>query len=215
MSHVKDQIASLAATFVDNLVAAIRGATMDDLAELTDGSSPRPSKAMPSVAPSDLAEPPSVGKRGRAKRTASGRLKRRSPADIAKTIGAIEALLSSHPEGLRSEQIRAELRLEAKEIARPLFEAVVAGRLVAQGQKRATTYRLIKKTAKKTGTKETAVKKTAVKKTAAKKTAAKKTAAKKTATKKTAKSAVKKGAGAKAVKTKTAPAPNSALAPES
>ncbi len=213
MSHVKDQIASLAATFVDNLVAAIRGATMDDLAELTDGSSPRPSSKrapMPSAAPSDLAEPPSVGKRGRAKRTASGRLKRRSPADIAKTIGAIEALLSSHPEGLRSEQIRAELRLEAKEIARPLFEAVVAGRLVAQGQKRATTYRLIKKTAKKTGTKETAVKKTAVKKTAAKKTAAKKTAAKKTA-----KSAVKKGAGAKAVKTKTAPAPNSALAPES
>jgi hypothetical protein len=55
-------------------------------------------------------------------------------------IDEIATLLASHPEGLRAEQIRAALGVEAKELPRPLADALAAGRVTKTGQKRATTY---------------------------------------------------------------------------
>jgi hypothetical protein len=55
-------------------------------------------------------------------------------------VDGIVALLKQSPKGLRAEEIRAELGLQAKEMPRPLKEAVDAGRLRKSGQKRATTY---------------------------------------------------------------------------
>ena len=55
-------------------------------------------------------------------------------------VDAIADLLAKHPNGLRAEQIRAQLDVEAKELPRPLSDGVKAGRLTKQGQKRATTY---------------------------------------------------------------------------
>ncbi len=52
----------------------------------------------------------------------------------------ISALLARHPEGLRAEQIRAELGVQAKELPRPLADGLTEGRLSKTGQKRATTY---------------------------------------------------------------------------
>jgi hypothetical protein len=49
-------------------------------------------------------------------------------------------LLRQTPKGLRAEQIREELGLQAKELPRPLNEALDSGRLAKSGQKRATTY---------------------------------------------------------------------------
>jgi hypothetical protein len=55
-------------------------------------------------------------------------------------IEQIVSLLKSNPGGLRAEQIREELGLQAKELPRPLKEALDSGRLGKSGQKRATTY---------------------------------------------------------------------------
>jgi hypothetical protein len=55
-------------------------------------------------------------------------------------VDDIVTLLGKHPEGLRSEQIRAELDCQAKELPRPLADALEAGRISKSGQKRATTY---------------------------------------------------------------------------
>jgi hypothetical protein len=74
---------------------------------------------------------------GRAK---SERLGRRSADDISALVDRIVDLLAKSPEGLRAEQIRESLDLEAKELPRPLAEALSSRRIGKSGQKRATTY---------------------------------------------------------------------------
>jgi hypothetical protein len=55
-------------------------------------------------------------------------------------IESIVGVLSKAGSGLRAEQIRETLGVEAKELPRPLAEAISAGRITKTGQKRATTY---------------------------------------------------------------------------
>ncbi|HSY25335.1 MAG TPA: hypothetical protein VK841_24585 [Polyangiaceae bacterium] len=76
----------------------------------------------------------------RAARTASGRLPRRSADDIATELDKIVALVQKHKDGLRAEQIRTELEMQAKELPRVLKEGLNSKRLRSKGQKRATTY---------------------------------------------------------------------------
>lgn len=78
---------------------------------------------------------PAVARRGR-----DGRLGRRSTADIGRMVDSIVALLQKHPDGLRAEQIREALNCQAKELPRPLADALAEGRVSKTGQKRATTY---------------------------------------------------------------------------
>jgi hypothetical protein len=67
-------------------------------------------------------------------------LPRRSAGDIEQVVERIVGLLRQSPKGLRAEQIREKLALQAKELPRPLKEALDSGRLGKSGQKRATTY---------------------------------------------------------------------------
>jgi hypothetical protein len=62
--------------------------------------------------------------------------------DIEQVVERIVSLLRQSPKGLRAEQIREKLALQAKELPRPLKEALDSGRLGKSGQKRATTYYL-------------------------------------------------------------------------
>jgi hypothetical protein len=55
-------------------------------------------------------------------------------------IDAIVEVLTKNGSGLRAEQIREALSVEAKELPRPLADAISAGRITKTGQKRATTY---------------------------------------------------------------------------
>ena len=73
--------------------------------------------------------PPSTGQ-------ASAPLRRRHRAGCREIVG----LLSDNPAGLRAEQIRQKLGLQAKELPRPLKEGLEGGRLSKVGRKRATTY---------------------------------------------------------------------------
>ncbi len=89
-------------------------------------SRPRPAEPAPAAPP--------------AGRRAPLRSERRSAADIAETVDRIVALLEKNKRGLRAEQIRAALGLEAKALARPIASALVARRVRTIGRKRATTY---------------------------------------------------------------------------
>ena len=134
----------------------------------------RPKKAAAAAVPAPVAPAPAAApkKRGRpagsgnktkaaaapkavaapkAKKTAPGRLARRSLEDIGSVVESIVALLQSYPDGLRAEQIRVALGLEAKELPRPLADGVAAGTLTKTGQKRATTYFLAGGKSKKRG----------------------------------------------------------------
>ena len=49
-------------------------------------------------------------------------------------------LVKKNPKGLRAEQIRAQLKMEAKEMPRILKEGLAKKTLKSKGQKRSTTY---------------------------------------------------------------------------
>ena len=55
-------------------------------------------------------------------------------------IESIVDALHKNASGLRAEQLRETLGVEAKELPRPLGEAISSGRITKSGQKRATTY---------------------------------------------------------------------------
>jgi anti-sigma factor ChrR (cupin superfamily) len=69
-----------------------------------------------------------------------GRLARRTPAEIAKALEQVVALLKGSKGGLRSEQIRAQLKMDKKELPRVLKEGLAKKVLKSKGEKRSTTY---------------------------------------------------------------------------
>jgi hypothetical protein len=131
--------------------AAASGSSASGAAAPAKRGPGRPKKAAaPAAQPAPAASAPK--KRGRpagsgnakaaaaSKKTASGRLARRSAEDIGSVVDSIVSLLEQHSEGLRAEQIRGALGLDAKELPRPLADGLAAGTITKTGQKRATTY---------------------------------------------------------------------------
>lgn len=123
MSMLQKTLESHALELANAIVDALKGASLEELVTMTG------QRRTPSGRPAPMAPT----KKG-------GRLPRRSLKDIATTLGSIRSLLSQHPQGLRAEQIRAELNLDSREMARPLTAGLRSGALKKTGQKRATTY---------------------------------------------------------------------------
>jgi len=141
MSGLRNQLSALAATFADAVLAAIRGASLEELVgEAGAGphrgpGRPRSAKAARTPAP---AAPAAPAKRAPSRKP--GRLARRSPEDVAKTLGLVVALVKKHPKGLRSEEIRKALKLDVREVPRVLKDGLTKKALKSKGQKRATVY---------------------------------------------------------------------------
>lgn len=125
-TSLRAHLNELASSFANGVLAAIRTASIEDL--LAESGSAR---RLPGIRGGAGA--------GRAAR-GSGRLPRRSAADIGQVLERIAGLLRSSPKGLRAEQIRQRLNLLSKELPRPLKEGLASGRLGKSGNKRATTY---------------------------------------------------------------------------
>jgi hypothetical protein len=129
MNDLKKTLEALAFDFAMNIIGALRSASIDELTAIT-GPRARVRRA----------GRPAIAEAGARRRGRGGRLGRRSASDISRMIDEIVSLLQQHPDGLRAEQIRKALGVEAKELPRPLSEGLKAGRLRKEGQKRATTY---------------------------------------------------------------------------
>jgi hypothetical protein len=121
------RLSALADTFASAVLDAIRGSPLEEL--LGDGKR----RAAPAVHRSTASSKP-------VRASSSGRLKRRSPEDIAKVLEQVHGLLKRQKDGLRAEQIRDALHLQSKEMPRVLAEGLGKRRLKKRGQKRATTY---------------------------------------------------------------------------
>ena len=146
-SSLRSRLGELANEFSASVLDAIRGASLEELLSESAGTRSRgqsvaaaprarqarrvPAKAAPAAPAAPSA--PAAKRRG-------GRLARRSSGDIAGVVASIVGLLKASPAGLRAEEIRAKLGLQAKELPRPLKEGLDAGTLSKTGQKRATTY---------------------------------------------------------------------------
>jgi hypothetical protein len=148
---IQQMIQNLASQFAATVVDRIRSMPLDELLAVAPKAPPGPG--------------PKTSREVRHRRTA---------ADIEKTAANIASLLAKNPKGLRAEDIRRALQLEAKELPKPIALAIANGTITKTGQKRATTYRLVtaKTTAKKSA-KKRAKAKPAKKKKPAKKAAAK------------------------------------------
>ncbi|MGD0674920.1 MAG: hypothetical protein ABSC94_05840 [Polyangiaceae bacterium] len=127
---LRSQLAELAEGFATSVLDAIRGASLEEL--LTEGSG-RPARPARSEALTARTAKPT-------RASSPGRLPRRSAEDIAGILESVVALVKKHAEGLRAEQIRAELGMQAKELPRVLKEGLSSKKLKSKGQKRATTY---------------------------------------------------------------------------
>ncbi|HEY6462995.1 MAG TPA: hypothetical protein VIY73_22655 [Polyangiaceae bacterium] len=138
MSSLRQKLNDLASIFADSVLDAIRVASIDELSGHAGHAGRSGRRSGFADAGTGMAEEEFAGPRAGRRRT--GRLARRSATDIAGVVEQIAELLRSAPKGMRAEQIRETLGLQAKELPRPLKEAVEAGRLGKSGQKRATTY---------------------------------------------------------------------------
>ncbi len=134
MPTLRSQLDELARTFAEQIIGALRNASLDELVStggpVKDGREPRTplAKATPTATtPKTTPRKP-------------GRLRRRSAEEIAAMLGKIVALVQKHKGGLRAEQIRSTLGMQSKEMPRILKEGIAAKKLTTKGQKRATTY---------------------------------------------------------------------------
>jgi hypothetical protein len=133
-SSLRNRLSELAASFSAGVLDAVRGASLEELlSESSGGKSRLPLRAVAVASPSGATASPSPRRR-------TGRLPRRSSDAIAEAVEKIVGLLGANPGGLRAEQIRQKLGLQAKELPRPLKEGLEGGRLKKVGRKRATTY---------------------------------------------------------------------------
>jgi len=140
-TSLRSALDSLATDFASAVLTAIRSASLQELVGETGGglrrASGRPRSATtrttPTTARASAPAKPAV-------KTKGGRLARRTPEQIAKTLSSIVALVRTKKAGLRSEQIRAALKLDKREMPRVLGEGLAKKVLKSKGHKRATTY---------------------------------------------------------------------------
>ena len=143
MSTLRTAIQELANSFIEEVLTAIRNGSLQDLVGDggwgSSGHSVAP-KALPSlglahkaVSERHAAPAPNAAR-------ANGRLRRRSDEEIAATLQKIVLLVKTQKAGLRAEEIRTKLGLQAKEMPRILKQGVSTKKLTSKGQKRATTY---------------------------------------------------------------------------
>jgi len=139
-ASLRSALDSLASDFASAVLNAIRGASLDELVG-PSGGAPRRGSARPRGSSTTKVPPVAARASGPdAKKAKGGRLARRTPADIAKALGEIVALVKTKKAGLRSEEIRKALKLDVREVPRVLKEGLTKKKLRSKGQKRATTY---------------------------------------------------------------------------
>lgn len=142
MSTLRSKLDALAASFANQIIAHLQTSSLHDLIGSSDaGSAGRAvgngraarstnGKAAPAIPAAPITKPSRK----------SGRLPRRSAEEIRATLDKIVLLVKTQKGGLRAEEIRSKLGMEAKEMPRILKEGVSTKKLTTKGQKRATTY---------------------------------------------------------------------------
>ena len=146
MPNLHSQLNDLATSFANSVFDAIKGASLEQL--LGDGGGivgrdrPARTDGPRAFASARLARKAVVQASAAPthKAGSKGRLPRRSAEDIAKLLAQVAALVNKHKDGLRAEEIRANLGMQAKEMPRILKEGIAKKVLKTKGQKRATTY---------------------------------------------------------------------------
>jgi len=129
-NSLEQHVQALAAKFAQDVLAALQGASLSDIAALAGSKAVSSSRAADDIDDTG----------SRAKGKTGGKRARRTAEDLGRTVDKLVRALEKAPEGLRAEALRVELGLAAKEMPRPLALALAEKRIKKRGEKRATTY---------------------------------------------------------------------------
>jgi hypothetical protein len=135
-NSLRSTLDSLATSFAGAVLDAIKGASIQELLA-ESAAAPRRGPGRPRAS---AAAHPAAAAATPVRRAKAGRLARRSPEEITKTLDRIHGLLKGKKAGMRSEEIRKALKLDVREVPRVLKEGLSKKKLKSRGQKRATTY---------------------------------------------------------------------------
>jgi len=121
--------------FTSELLAAMKGASLDDLVTLTQGGGGHARRGPGRPLKSNHATTESAVKKRRSKR-----LHRRSATDLTKMVEEIVAVVKANRKGIRAEGIKAALKIDRRELPRPLGLALKTRKIRKRGRRRSTTY---------------------------------------------------------------------------
>jgi hypothetical protein len=153
-NSLKQNIQKLVDTFASDLEGLVRQAAVKAVSEVLGGpagSAPKsaglPAKAAPRRNKKAAKSPaiakataPKAAKPSKPSKPGKGKTRiRRSDAQIDSLAAQIHDYVASHP-GQRAEQIKAALKISSGNWGLPIGRLLASGRLVAKGEKRATTY---------------------------------------------------------------------------
>jgi hypothetical protein len=124
MSTLRRTLETESSRFAEAIVLALRSASIDELMSINGGRTSTPRRT------------------GTTPKMRGGRLGRRTAEYIAQTLTKIVSALAQHPEGLQTEQIRAALGLDKRELPKAIAQGLKSGALKKTGEKRATLYML-------------------------------------------------------------------------
>jgi hypothetical protein len=139
MPTLHSQLDALAANFATQIIAVLQGASLHELVG-SEGGGWGSSGWRARAVPGGGGQPDPLGVPTAPKPGKNGRLPRRSAEEIQAALNKIVLLVKTHKTGMRAEEIRAALGMQAKEMPRILKEGVAKKKLSTKGQKRATTY---------------------------------------------------------------------------
>jgi hypothetical protein len=140
-TSLRTSLNDLASNFANGVLAAIRGASLEDLLAESGGARRRgPGRPRGS---STTKSAPTAARASAPARKPAGRLQRRTPEQIAKSLAQVVALVKTKKAGLRSEEIQKALELDKREVPRILYEGLRGKKLKKKGQKRATVYSVV------------------------------------------------------------------------
>jgi hypothetical protein len=118
MANLRSQLNTLAATFANQIMATLQGASLHELVASGGGGNVGNGRRARAVTVGDREPPPlstPVARKGK-----NGRLPRRSADEIAAVLNKVVLLVKTHREGMRAEEIRSKLGLLPKEMPRVL-----------------------------------------------------------------------------------------------
>ena len=131
---IRDKLQAIAQELIDAVMDATRQEFFDAVTEVSSKSNGvHALRSAPA-----FVEPPVRSARTH-KTGMDGRPGRRSTDEIDSMVERVCEVVSREP-GIRAENIRQELGLDARDLMRPLRLAVQNGRIHSTGQKRATSY---------------------------------------------------------------------------
>jgi hypothetical protein len=137
-TNLRAEIQAATEAFVAALFSAIASTPLSELVEASEGRGSAPARRAPSAKAAPPARSPAP--RASAKGGRKGRGGRPSRAVDGQLSERVLSALRAKPEGLRTEQLRAELGVSKPELIPVLKAGIAAKQISKKGEKRLTTY---------------------------------------------------------------------------